>query len=294
MKGRRGKCAAMRNNRPVLFLLPSLLGVLSFYLLPFLIILVYSFFDDPLRLNFVGLTNYASLLRNHAFLLALKNTVLFLTGAVGAALLVSLGLALLLRRLIARSGLMKAALALPLTVPVVTTVILVALTLDWYGALNGLLRGLGLSPVNWLDGVWARRSMILLYLWKHCGLFTLLMAAALGTVPQDEREAAQLDGAGWLQTTFSITIPMIKPIIGPSVIITIFTTFKQFDVIYLLTQQVGARSGSDIHTIMTYAYEKAFVTNNYGYSSAVSMLIFLMLVGFTIFTNKIGKKKEDL
>ena len=79
----------------------------------------------------------------------------------------------------------------------------------------------------------------------------------------------------------SITLPAIKPIIAPAVIITVFTTFKQFDVIYLLTQQMGAKTGSGLHTILTYAYENAFITNNYGYSSAISIIIFLLLLAFS-------------
>ena len=85
---------------------------------------------------------------------------------------------------------------------------------------------------------------------------------------------------------------MIKPIIGPSVVITIFTTFKQFDVIYLLTQQVGAKTGANIHTIMTYAYENAFITNNYGYSSAISILIFVILILFTVVINRRQKERS--
>ena len=83
---------------------------------------------------------------------------------------------------------------------------------------------------------------------------------------------------------------MIRSIIAPSVMITTFTTFKQFDVIYLLTQQVGSKTGANIHTILTYAYEKAFITNNYGYSSAISILIFGMLLVFSLVTN--GRKEE--
>jgi arabinogalactan oligomer/maltooligosaccharide transport system permease protein len=79
-----------------------------------------------------------------------------------------------------------------------------------------------------------------------------------------------------------LTIPAIKPIVAPAVIITLFTTFKQFDVIYLLTQQVGAKTGANIQTILTYAYENAFVTNNYGYSSAISICIFVLLIAFTL------------
>ena len=78
-----------------------------------------------------------------------------------------------------------------------------------------------------------------------------------------------------------ITIPTIRPMIAPAVTITVFTTFKQFDVVYLLTQQMGAQTGSNFHTVLTYAYENAFITNNYGYSSAISMLIFALLLLFS-------------
>src|SRR5699024_8697097 len=104
-------------------------------------------------------------------------------------------------------------------------------------------------------------------------------------------ESAILDGANWFQRAIYITIPEIKGIIAPSVLITVFTTFKQFDVVYLLTQQSGARTGANIHTILTYAHENAFITNNYGYSSAVSMIIFIVLIAFSLLTNR--KRKEE-
>ena len=272
MKPRTGKSAAQRSIRPALFLIPSLAGVLCFYLLPFLIILVYSFFDDPLRRNYIGLSNYAVLLRNHAFLLALKNTVLFLAGAVGLTLLVSLLLALLLRRSLSRSGLMKAALTLPFTVPVATAVILVCLLLDWYGALNGLLRALGLSPVNWLDGRWARRSMILLYLWKHCGLFTLLITAALETVPKDEREAALLDGAGRLRMFFSIELHHIAPALLFAVLAGLLFGFRFFREIVLLC---GRYPAEDLYLIQHFM-RNVFSLLDYQKLSAGAVLLFLM------------------
>ena len=272
MKPRYGKSAAGRDLRPALFLLPSLTGVLCFYLLPFLIILGYSFLDDPLRRNWKGLGNYASLLRNHAFLLALKNTVLFLAGAVGLTLLAALLLALLLRRLLARSGLMKAALTLPLTVPVVTVVILVTLLLDWYGALNGLLRGLGLSPMNWLDGVWARRSMILLYLWKHCGLFTLLLSAALETVPEEEREAALLDGAGRGRMFFSIELPHIAPALLFVVLAGLVFGFRFFREIVLLC---GRYPAENLYLIQHFM-QNVFALLDYQKLCAGAVLLFLL------------------
>lgn len=272
MEVRPGKRTAPGDIRPALFLLPSLLGTLCFYLLPFLIILVYSFFDDPIRRNYTGFVNYAALLKNHAFLLALKNTVLFLAGAVGSALLISLLLALALRRLLSRSGLMKAALALPLTVPAAAVVILVTILLDWYGALNGLLRNLGLNPVNWLEGVWARRSMILLYLWKHCGLFTLLLTAALETVPKDEREAALLDGAGKARMFFSIELHHIAPALLFTALAGLLFGFRFFREIVLL---FGRYPAEDLYLVQHFM-RNVFSLLDYQKLSAGAVLLFLM------------------
>ncbi len=272
MKGRNGKGTVLGNTRPVLFLLPSLLGILCFYLLPFLIILVYSFFDDPIRRNYTGFVNYAALLKNHAFLLALKNTALFLAGAVGVTLLVSLLLALLLRRLLSRSGLLKAALALPLTVPAATVVILVTILLDRYGSLTGLVRVIGLKPVNWLDGVWARRSMILLYLWKHCGLFTLLITAALETVPKDEREVALLDGAGKMRMFFSIELHHIAPALLFVVLAGLLFGFRFFREIVLL---FGRYPAEDLYLVQHFM-RNVFALLDYQKLCAGAVLLFLL------------------
>ena len=88
-----------------------------------------------------------------------------------------------------------------------------------------------------------------------------------------------------------ITVPAVKNIMAPAVIMTTFTTFKQFDIIYLLTQQKGALTGATLQTIITYAHKNAFVSNNYGLSSAVSMIIFILIIVLSVFTNK-GIKEE--
>ena len=132
------------------------------------------------------------------------------------------------------------------------------------------------------------REMVKLF---HANGIRVIIDGALQSVDQSYYESALLDGANWTQRTRYITLPAIRPIIAPSVIITIFTTFKQFDVIYLLTQQAGAKTGAHIHTILTYAYENAFITNNYGYSSAVSMIIFVILIVFSYGINR--KPKEE-
>ncbi len=114
----------------------------------------------------------------------------------------------------------------------------------------------------------------------------MIMDGALQSVDQTYYECARLNGANAWQRTIRITLPLIRTVIAPSIIITVFTTFKQFDVVYLLTQQSGSKTGADIHTILTYAYENAFITNNYGFSSAISILIFIILIVFSLATRK--------
>lgn len=118
----------------------------------------------------------------------------------------------------------------------------------------------------------------------------MIMDGAMQAVDKSYYESALMDGANWIERAIHITIPEIKGIIAPSVMITIYTTFKQFDVVYLLTQQAGAKTGADIHTVLTYAHENAFITNNYGYSSAVSIIIFIVLIVFSLLTSR--KPKE--
>ena len=160
-----------------------------------------------------------------------------------------------------------------------------------FGLLNQWMEGLGLQAVRWLaNDVSAFLCCTVVNLWLALPFMLMIMDGALQAVDKSFYESAILDGATWLQRAVHITIPEIRGIIGPAVLITLFTTFKQFDVIYLLTQQAGARTGANIHTILTYAYENAFITNNYGYSSAVSMIIFAVLVLFSTAVNR--RKKE--
>lgn len=162
-----------------------------------------------------------------------------------------------------------------------------------FGLLNQWMEKLGFEPIRWLNSnVMAFLCCTVVNLWLALPFMITIIDGALQSIDKSYYESAVLDGATWKERTFYITIPMIRSIIAPSVVITVFTTFKQFDVIYLLTQQVGARSGADIHTIMTYAYEKAFITNNYGYSSAISIIIFAILIVFSMITNI--KLKEEV
>lgn len=254
---------------------------------------VYHWFDYEL----IGLKNYkdALLVFDNGFLRALLLTVLWTAVNMVLQLVIAFVLASLLNlRKLRLRNLYKTLLIFPWAMPGYVSILLwkTGMFNSQFGLLNQWLVKLGMEPVSWLSGdVIAFFCCTTVNLWLALPFMITIIDGALQSMEKSFYESAVLDGAGWLARTRYITIPMIRPIIAPSVIITTFTTFKQFDVIYLMTQQAGGKTGANIHTILTYAYENAFITNNYGYSSAVSILIFLMLIVFSWGMNR--KRKEE-
>ena len=135
-------------------------------------------------------------------------------------------------------------------------------------------------------------SCMTLNLWMALPFMIMMIDGALSSIDRSYYESAELDGAGFWSKNIHITVPAMKGIIAPAVIMTTFTTFKQFDIVYLLTMQKGAYSGATLQTIITYAQQNAFVSNNYGLSFAVSIIIFFLIMVFSLFTNR-GVKEEN-
>lgn len=244
---------------------------------------VYHWFDFTI----IGLDNYmkALFVFDSGFLSALINTVLWTIVNMAIQLVLAFVLASLLniQKLRARK-LYKTLLMFPWAMPGYVSILLwkTGMFNTEFGLLNQWMEKLGLEAQRWLSSdVSAFICCTVVNLWLALPFMLMIMDGAMQSIDRSYYESALLDGANWFQRSVSITIPAIKPIIAPAVIITVFTTFKQFDVIYLLTQQMGAKTGSGLHTILTYAYENAFITNNYGYSSAISIIIFLLLLAFS-------------
>lgn len=249
--------------------------------------------------SFIGLKNYADalLVFDNGFLKSFGMTVIWTVVSMVLQLIIAFVLASLLNvKGLRFKNVYKTFLIFPWAMPGYVSILLwkTGMFNSQFGLLNQWMQKLGLDPVRWLssDGS-AFWCCTLVNLWLALPFMITIIDGALQSIDRSFYESAVLDGANWFERTIYITVPMIKPIIGPSVVITVFTTFKQFDVIYLLTQQVGAKTGADIHTIMTYAYENAFITNNYGYSSAVSIIIFAILIIFSVVVNMNPKEVRD-
>lgn len=280
---------------------PSLLLILLIVIFPIL----YTGYISLTNMNvyhwndyeLIGLKNYkdALFVLDNGFLTAFLVTILWTVVNMALQLVIAYLLASLLNiKGLRLRNFYKTLLIFPWAMPGYVSILLwkTGMFNSQFGLLNQWLTKLGLEPVRWLnsDGM-AFLSCTAVNLWLALPFMITIIDGALQSIDRSFYESALLDGANWGQRTRYITIPMIRAIIAPSVVITTFTTFKQFDVIYLLTQQVGGKTGANVHTIMTYAYEKAFITNNYGYSSAISIIIFAILIVFSMITNV--KPKED-
>lgn len=244
---------------------------------------VYHWFDFTI----VGLDNYvrALFVFDSGFLSALLATILWTAVNMALQLVIAFTLANLLNvKKLRLRKLYKTILMFPWAMPGYVGILLwkTGMFNTQFGLLNQWMEKLGFAAVRWLSSdVSAFLSCTVVNLWLALPFMIMIMDGALQSIDRSYYESARLDGAGVLAQARFITIPAMRPIIAPAVIITVFTTFKQFDVVYLLTQQAGAKTGSGFHTILTYAYENAFITNNYGYSSAISIIIFILLIVFS-------------
>ena len=246
--------------------------------------------------DIIGLKNYARAVTvfDSGFLEALGNTILW----TAVNMVFQLVIAFVIANFLNVPGLRlrnvyKTILMFPWAMPGYVSILLwkTGMFNSQFGLLTQWMEQLSGQMIRWLQNdVSAFICCTVVNLWLALPFMIMIMDGGLKSIDRSYYESATLDGAGPIRQAISITLPCLKPIIGPSVMITLFTTFKQFDVIYLMTQQVGSQTGAHIHTIITYAYENAFITNNYGYSSAISIMIFVLLIVFAQVTNRRSKE----
>ena len=248
--------------------------------------------------SIIGLGNYARALlkADSGFLGALLVTILWTAINMVIQIVVAYFIALGLNRNgFKGKRIYKTLLMFPWAMPAYVSILLwrVGIYNTEFGLLNKVLVALGLPKANFLStNVPAFISCMVLNLWMALPFMIMMIDGALQSIDKSYYESAELDGAGFWAKNIHITVPAMKGIIAPAVIMTTFTTFKQFDIVYLLTMQKGAYSGATLQTVITYAQQNAFVSNNYGLSSAVSIIIFFLIMIFSIFTNR-GVKEES-
>ncbi len=289
-----------KNTRAYTYTLPSLLLILLIVVFP----IAYTVYISFTNMNIYHWTDYTF---NHAsnyikaltvvdegFLGALARTIVWTV--INIVLQVSLALAFALMLNVENlkfKRLYKTILMISWAMPGYISALIwkYGMYHNDYGLLNKIITSFGFKGVEWLNGdAMAFISCLLVNLWLALPFMILMVYGGLQSIDKAYYEIGEIEGANLLTKIRKITLPLLKPVLMPAVVMTTFVTFKQFDIVYLMTQQSGSKSGANIHMVITYAFEKAFVTNNYGYSSALSVIIFAIIVLLTVGSQKYLKE----
>lgn len=279
---------------PYAFIAPNLALFAVFVFFPLFYALYislheWSLLDEP---SYVGARNYQRIVTDGLFWQSLKNTLYYSFGTVPTSLALGLALAVGLNRQMFGRTLLRSIYFLPVVVSsVVTGVIAAWMFNDNYGVINQLLGKIGIGPVAWLSSpTWALPSLIFATLWVRVGFCMVVYLAALQSISPTYYDAAQIDGANRWQQFRNITWPLLRSATFLLLILNIIYSFQVFDLIYVMT---GGGPGFSTTMIVQYIYQAAFGSSEMGYASAMGLVLFLMIMGFTLIQWRINRRKED-
>ena len=271
-------------------LMPLLIGCLTFYALPFGIVIWYSLVNGSGHSQvFAGFSNYTHLFSNDVFRMALDNTFKFLIIGLCLILVVSFAIALFLKKRVRKYKVLKSVLLLPYIMPVVGTVLLVDLVFSEAGLGNLLLNYLGLPLQDWLNSGSAFWVVILLYLWKNTGYSVILFLSGLATIPDEQYAVASLDGANrWKQFRY-ITIPQMWYSVFFAGIFSLINAFKCFREIFLIG---GIHPHESIYMLQHYI-NNCFEKLSYSKMAVASMLMTVVVAAVVVIGYRWVLRKEE-
>ncbi len=257
-----------------LYIAPSFLGVMLFFIIPFIVVIYYSLINNPIAGEFVFLDNFKMVLKNAAFQKAATNTMKFSLIAVPLAVVLSLMLAILLDNKIPFRSQFRTFFLSPMMVPVASIVLIWQVLFHYNGAVNDVLVALGGSKIDWMKSEYAQIVIVILFLWKNLGYNMILFMAALASIPKDILEVAKLESATPLQTFFYIKIRYLSSTILFVTIMSLINSFKVFREIYLLT---GDRPYDTLYMLQHYM-NNMFKSLDYQKLSAAAILMALVMI----------------
>ncbi len=276
-----------------LFIAPAVIGFLIFYLVPMVRGLAISFTDWDLisPAKFVGFANYQKLLSDQHFSHALVVTVIYVLVNIATQTIAGLGIAVLMQR-ISQSSLVRSLLLIPWLVPNVTIAVITLFLLDPnVGLVNHLLTLVHSEPIAFYGNPdIAIFTVALVNSWRNMGYTALLIFAGMQIVPKMIYDAAEIDGAGTTRSFFSITLPLIRPILVMVVVVSMIGSFQIFDTVAVATK--GGPLDST-RVIYFYIYEKAFQQGQMGYAAAMAVILLLIILVMTLTQLRLTKATES-
>ena len=290
--GRRAQ-GAQRDRRAYLFVAPAIVLLALMLLIPALTSLGFSFTDVSFLgpTHAVGLANYVALWHDPVFRQALVNTAYYTVGTTVPTLVLGLLAAVALNAKFRGRTLLRTLFYLPVLTSIVAAAVVWLYLYDpQQGPINGLLQHLGIPEPAWLQSPnTAMPSLIIMAVWREFGSAMLLYLAGLQGIDSQIYEAAKLDGAGRLRVLTRITVPMLRPVTYFLVVITVVGSFQVFGSIYVMTQ--GGPVGST-STVVYDMYQNAFTFSKVGYASAMSSVLFVVILLFSLLGARLMRAEE--
>ncbi len=295
---RRSPGGFRRGVTPYGFLTPTIVLLVVLMVTPIVMVIGYSLMDRVIMANeshFVGLDNYAQVLTDSAFYVAVKNTAYFSGVSVMAHFLIGLAFALLLNTDLLGSrtkGLFRAIYILPWLFTIAITAVLWRMLLSPNGIVNYLTTSLGLtdSTVEWLsDPAIALHAVTFINIWAGYPFFMVSLLAGLQGIPRELYEAARVDGAGPVKQFLHITIPQLQPVIISMALLDFIWTTQQFALIWMTT---GGGPIDATEMLSTFTYKLAFAEYDFSVASASAVVVLLMSMVLAFFYVRHQKARD--
>jgi multiple sugar transport system permease protein len=279
-----------------LFNSPLIIVAVVFVLVPVIGTTVTSLIRDVTFLpeKFIALENYKRLFSDSHFFESLQFTFLFVIVSVSLELIFGLFFALLLNEAIPFRGLLRVVILIPWVIPIAISARVWELIYNFnYGIFNYIILQLGISdqPVSWLgSSIGAFSAVVVSDVWKTTPFMAIILLTGLSAINRDLYKQAKIDGTNFIQRFFKITLPLIKPIIVVALLFRSIDAIRIFDLIYVLT---GGGPGGSTSSLSIYAFNY-YVSGDFGYGSAVSVIVFLAAAFLSVLYIKFGKFRETL
>lgn len=278
-----GRTSRRETASALVYLLPSLVGLLLFFAIPVVFVVVLSFFNWNMlnSATFVGLSNYVNIFKYEGMGHALLVTCYYVVLNIPAQTVFALLLAVLLNRKLPGAGFIRVVAVLPY----LATPVAMGLVWNWFfdpttGVVNTLLGMVGISGPAWLSSqAWAMPVVAWANIWQYVGYNMLFFMAGLQAVPPSLYEAASIDGASASKKFFSITLPLLRPTLLFVLVTGVIGSFQVFDTVYVMTNGGPGRATEVVNPLI---YKTAFTGFRMGDASAMSVVLFAVILAVTI------------
>ncbi|MFY1692997.1 carbohydrate ABC transporter permease [Plantactinospora sp. WMMB782] len=277
------------------FILPNFVGFAVLTLLPVVVLFYVAFTDWNVFgvAEWTGTANFRRMWGDASFWTALRNTVYYTVFHIPLTLAASLGLALLLNRKLRGVRFFRTVAFFPY----ITSIVAIAIVWNQlfspeYGPINALLGAVGVdSAPGWTtSSTWSMPAVIIVGTWRYMGYYMLLFLAGLQTIPAQLYEAAETDGATPWQRFVHVTLPGLR---HTTFFVTVLLTIESFKVFDLILVMTGGGPGQSTLVLSQYIYQKGFGENQFGYASAVSVVLFAICFGITVVQFMVNKRRNN-